>query len=186
MERGEGWGGEEALRNGGRAGRETFDRFVDCKERKLPRNEGVWVGGGEGGAEGAARAGGRRGAEEEVRLGLWVLLGGVSIELEGRDGRTQEGVTPYRARLRAPCPLLSLSWRKEGSPGPPPRLSQPAFRGGRCGGETRQQGNLSMVCAPALRRGSERAEGADERIEGQTLQRASRIRGFLPRVAPPA
>lgn len=39
-----GEGGERNWERG--TGWEKFDRFVDCKERKLPRNEGVWGGGG--------------------------------------------------------------------------------------------------------------------------------------------
>lgn len=70
MERG--GGGEEELGNGGRAGRETFDRFVDCKERKLLRNEGV------GGGAAVRREMLERGPGEEVSLGRWVLREGMS------------------------------------------------------------------------------------------------------------
>lgn len=103
-----------------------------------------------------------RGPEEEVRLGLWMLLGGVSRELEGRDGRTQEGVTPHRGRLRPSRPFLSLSWRKGGSPRPPlwlpshPASSSPSSGEGGAEGRLDSKRNLSTVCAPALRLRSER------------------------------
>lgn len=40
-----------------------------------------------GGGRGAWRAMLERGPGEEVRLGRWVLLGGVSVELDGRTGQ---------------------------------------------------------------------------------------------------
>ena len=132
--------GEEELGNGGRAGRETFDRFVDCKERKLPRNEGV---GGVGAV--VRREMLERGPGEEVCLGRWVLREGVSNSTVCRAD--SGGVTPYRPRLRAARPFLSLSPGKEEAPGLRSRSpSHPASsspRSGRgvegCEGEIRQQ-----------------------------------------------
>lgn len=129
-------GKEEELRNGGRAGRETFDRFVDCKERKLPKNEGVWRGGGRA----VRRAMLEWGPGEEVRLGLWVLRGGVSVELEGRTGGLRRGSPLTRPRLRVSRPSLSLSLKREEalglhscSPGTPPLLARVQGRGVRRG-----------------------------------------------------
>lgn len=75
-------GGEEELGNGGRAGRETFDRFVDCKERKLPRNEGV--GGGQFG--GRCWSGGR-----ERKSASGAGCSGEGCRARPSDGRTPEG-----------------------------------------------------------------------------------------------
>lgn len=75
-------GGEEELGNGGRAGRETFDRFVDCKERKLPRNEGV----GGGSSEGDAGAGAGKGSPPRA-LGA----PGRGAELDRRTGGLRRG-----------------------------------------------------------------------------------------------
>lgn len=104
----------------------------------------------------------RGGPEEEVRLGLWVLLGGVSIELEGRDWRTQEGVTPYRGPASAPgAPFSAFPGGKEEALGlhsrsQPLRPLQPASRGGECGGETRQREEPRDGLRSALRLRSER------------------------------
>lgn len=58
-------GGERNWERG--TGWEKFDRFVDCKERKLPRNEGVW------GGEGTVCREIQTGASEEVRPGRGML-----------------------------------------------------------------------------------------------------------------
>lgn len=126
--------------NGGRAGRETFDRFVDCKERKLPRNEGVGGGGSEEMLE--------RGPGEEVRLGRWVLRGGVPTRPS--DRADSGGLTPGRPRLRAARPFLSLSSRKGGSlglhsrslPGHPASPLGARARGRAAKGRLDSQGNL--------------------------------------------
>lgn len=99
VERGKGVG-EEELRNGGRAGRETFDRFVDCKGRKLPRNEGVW------GTGGVRRKMLERGPREGILLGRWVLLGGMSnstVRLADSGGVTSY---PPTSAPHAPFPAF--------------------------------------------------------------------------------
>lgn len=94
-----------------------------------------------------------RGPGKEVRLGRWVLRGGVPSSTVGRAD--SGGVTHCRPRLRAARPFLSLSSRKGGSPRPPLSLpSRPASSSPRsgegCEGEIRQQ--EEPLGWPALKR----------------------------------
>lgn len=93
-----------------------------------------------GGGRAVRRAMLEWGPGEEVRLGLWVLRGGVSVELEGRTGGLRRGSPLTRPRLRVSRPSLSLSLKREEalglhscSPGTPPLLARVQGRGVRRG-----------------------------------------------------
>lgn len=163
-------------------GRETFDRFVDCKERKLPRNEGV----GGGGHAAGARRGNRPGARD-ARGGLW-----------SRTARPADpgGHPSYWCRPRAARAPLSQPLPEQGRrPRPPlssPAALQPLGAGVRGGVGEMARRRLS---GPALQRSllarvSEREGGGcgfprPEGSEVASLSLASRVRGSLLRVLPP-
>lgn len=85
---------------------------------------------------------------EEVRLGRWVLPGGVSVELDARKGGLWRGSPLTEPRLCAALLFLSHSLSKRGSLRPPvsppsrPASSSP-FLGGGAEGEIRQQRGTS-------------------------------------------
>lgn len=132
--------------------------LLTVKRENFPRmREFGW-----GGGRAVQRAMLEWGPGEEVRLGLWVLRGGVSVELEGRTAALWRGSPLTRPRLRVSRPSLSLPLRKGGSPRPPfllpshPASSSPRSGEGCAEGRLESWRNLLMACAQVLARVSER------------------------------